>query len=59
MSPEESARLAHWQSEASERVARVPVPSPQDRPETHSEAMAASHEGQPTVADQQKRQDYP
>jgi hypothetical protein len=52
---EESARLGHYRAEGRLREAAVPAPSSQPRPEEHSEAMAVSHEGRPTIQQQQER----
>jgi hypothetical protein len=59
VSTSEQVRLSHHQAEAAARQAAVPAPSPQPRPETHTEAMAAAHEGRPTVAAQQDRECCP
>jgi hypothetical protein len=58
-SPDESARLSHHAAEQRARDAAVPAPSPQPPPETHSEAIVTSHEGRPTVREQQQREFYP
>jgi hypothetical protein len=52
-------RLAHHAAEQQARETAVPAPSPQPRPESHTEAMAASHEGCPTAAQQKDREWYP
>jgi hypothetical protein len=53
--PDEQARLSHHAAEDRLRESRVPAPSPQPSPETHSEAIVSAREGRPTVAEQKKR----
>jgi hypothetical protein len=43
----EDQRLAHLAAEERAREAAVPSPSPATRPESHTEAMAAAHQGRP------------
>ena len=52
---DEQLRLAHLAACEGLALSAVPPPSPQPKVETHPEAMAVSHEGRPTVAQQQKR----
>lgn len=56
---DESTRLAHHAAEARARESAVPAPSPQPAVSDHAAEVMASHEGKPTVAEQQKRTCYP
>jgi hypothetical protein len=54
VSGDEDVRLAHYRAEARTRLARVPAPSPQPAVPDHETELRISHEGRPTVREQQQ-----
>jgi hypothetical protein len=56
---DESLRLAHYAAEQRARDAAVPAVRPPAVVPVHSDEILGSHEGRPSVREQQRREVYP